>query len=274
MQTLNTHRFTVSLPDNWKGETLAGNVFLWIKESDSIVVKIQCSQTTENTPETIQLILQQWFSGIELTDGTIIRPVEEGIEMENSLFYEYRNGEDIVVLENNIYVTYYGGVKTSTDGSIVLTFFMMIVFNENEIPNLEQEIVGMLSVIQSIDFNQQETSVPQVYLLPRLRNQKLHFIESYHSGYGGGGYNTEEIIALQANGSFSWYYSHVTSAYSGGVSLGGGHKERKERGRWETSQEGTSLTLLFDSGEAKEYTLRFEKEAVYLSGRKFWLTSL
>ena len=100
-------------------------------------------------------------------------------------------------------------------------------------------------------------------------------MESYNSGYGGGGYSTEEIIVLYSDGSFAYRYSHVTSAYtSGGFSLGGGVKEQKGKGNWLLGNNDTALSLHFDTGETKEYALRLSSDLAWLNDRKFFISPL
>lgn len=267
--------FSVTLPSGWRHEAPAPESYLWLKESDTIILKIQCNDSGAVTSEERQAIIIQWFGGIELSDGTTIKPTGEAINIENGLVYEYRNGDEIVKLEEGYFIAYYGGMKTDPESGIILTIFTLLVFHESEIPLLEEELSAFIQVLESITFHTKPKSPPVSPLKQQLQHKKLHFMESYNSGYGGGGYNTEEIIALYADSSFAYHYSHVTSAYnSGGFSLGGGFKEKKGRGRWEIATNGSSLTLYFENGEQKTYSLKMGNNEVWLNDRKFYVNRL
>lgn len=275
MKTLELSHFRVNLPSEWKHETPAPQSFIWFKESDSLILKIQCNDSGEISSEELQAIILQWFGGITLSDGTTIKPTGEAIHIENGLFYEYRNGDEIVSLEDGYFIAYYGGMKSDPESGIMLTFFVLMVFHESEIPGLEKELGEFIQIVESITFNSKPKPPAVSPLQLQLQNKKLHFMESYNSGYGGGGYNTEEIIMLYAGNHFAYHYTHVTSAYnSGGFSLGGGYKEKKGKGRWEILSGGNVLTLYFQDGETKQYSLRTGNEVVWLNDRKFYIVRI
>lgn len=122
MKTLELSHFRVNLPSEWKHETPAPQSFIWFKESDSLILKIQCNDSGEISSEELQAIILQWFGGITLSDGTTIKPTGEAIHIENGLFYEYRNGDEIVSLEDGYFIAYYGGMKSDPESGIMLTF--------------------------------------------------------------------------------------------------------------------------------------------------------
>ena len=267
-----TH-FSTTLPNGWTSQTIADNSCLWQREEDTWILRIQCEDMGELEGDTLQATLVYIYTNITLDDGNVLLPVGDSIELPDGLLYEYRKDKEITRLDQQTFLANYGGMRLHIPTGRVLRFYCQFFFQDVAIPHLEGYMGEMLSIMQNIKFAA-PIPAPQPAVSPliqKLTNTRLHFMESYDSGFGGGGYNTEEIINLRSNRQFSYKYTHVTSAYSsGGFSLGGGYKDNKGAGTWQVMPGQDVLILSFDDGSEKQYDMRVEKGIIWLNNRKFF----
>lgn len=194
-----------------------------------------------------------------------------------SAFYwvEMRENGNILVDSNGNSVVYYAGFVLNTHNEKCLYIFASIVCNlfiYEKLPTFEAEI---LQVLRGIHFTP-PTPTPPIFkaaatqLSNKFNNTKLHFMDSYSSGYhaGGGGYSIEETIRLYGDGTFRYDYQSVTSAPSfNGMSLGSGYSTDKGAGQWQILSE--KLYLQFSDGRTKIWALQLGSGVVYLEGKKF-----
>lgn len=194
-----------------------------------------------------------------------------------SHFYwvEMRENGNILIDSNGNSVIYYAGFMLNTNSDKSLYIFASVVCNLFIYEKLSTFEAEILQLLRGIRFKV-PTPTPPVFqatadhFSSKFNNTKLHFMDSYSSGYhaGGGGYSTEEEIRLYGDGSFHYDYQSVTSAPSfNGMSLGSGYSTDKGVGRWQIL--GEKLYLQFSDGRTKIWALRLGSGIVYLEGKKF-----
>lgn len=271
MTTFQTTHFQTQLPIQWTAQSLSDNAYIWQREEESWIMRIQCEDLGEMSGDKLQAYITSVFTQIELTDGSILRPVGDAIELTDGLLYEYRKESEIVRLDEQTFLANYGGMRLNPNSGRMLTFFVQFFFQEAEIPNLEGYMEQMVNIMENITFTDTSPQIATDTTTQQLKNTRLHFMESYNSGQGGGGYSTEEIIVLHGNQRFSYKYTHVTSAYtSGGISLGGGYKDKKGEGTWAVHAHTGALVLSFSDGTITEYDLHMSQGVIWMNNRKFF----
>ncbi|MAT38634.1 MAG: hypothetical protein CL946_03415 [Ectothiorhodospiraceae bacterium] len=109
---------------------------------------------------------------------------------------------------------------------------------------------------------------------PWLAGYKLTYMNSYNSGYGGGGYSDKEVIDLCADGSFGFESSSTTVVNADGGSGAYSGDQGAGAGTWDLSVSGGSpqLVLRFHNGESLTYTLEYKDKKLYLNGYRYFRT--
>jgi hypothetical protein len=105
----------------------------------------------------------------------------------------------------------------------------------------------------------------------RLRGRKLYQFSSYSSSYGSGGYNSQKMLLLSANGTYSFHRSGSTSIYVSGAT-GTSASESGAQGRWRIYEQAgkAMLELVPTSGTTEQIVLASEAGKTFLNGHR-WL---
>jgi hypothetical protein len=130
------------------------------------------------------------------------------------------------------------------------------------------------SVVKSVSFSKSKVTPIAQQWKKWLNNSRLTYMNSYNSGYGGGGYQDKTIIDLCSAGYFR-YNDHSETVlnagdYAGGYSSGSSNGS----GQWKVVSRGNQavLQLVFSNGELYEYTLRDRDGKTYLNDNRYFLT--
>lgn len=107
----------------------------------------------------------------------------------------------------------------------------------------------------------------------KLTNARLTYMDSYNSS-GSGGYSSEEVIDLCAEGYFN-YNEKSNLSIDNTESFAYSRSSDKGSGSWKiisNMQNQPVLQLIFYNGEVYEYVLTMEDEKTMLNGRRYYRT--
>jgi hypothetical protein len=136
------------------------------------------------------------------------------------------------------------------------------------------------SIFRSLSFKKVDRSAELNEWKSYLKNSRLTYMKSsYSSSYGDnssyGGYSSERIIHLCADGHFKYGSSSDVSVGSSGAS-GFSSSNNSGTGRWEIEIGASGdpvLSLKFNNGEEYIYDLQFSEQELYLNGDRYFHTT-
>jgi hypothetical protein len=213
--------------------------------------------------------------GLALANGWILKPFQEKMPISEGYLFEMRANEGVFQINEDFMSRYYWAFCLNDNGERSVSLFCALIYDVMTVFSINDYVEELVNMLNTLAFNPRKAEQPTHAFTSALANTQFHFMESYNSGNQGGGYNTEEKYVFYENGTFYYDYSHVMSAYSfQGMSLGGGTKSKKARGRWEVAKVNAEdvLHLYFEDGAVAAHPIRIEHGFAYLSNQKYhWL---
>ncbi|CAN0126859.1 unnamed protein product, partial [Chrysoparadoxa australica] len=106
----------------------------------------------------------------------------------------------------------------------------------------------------------------------KFQNVRLTYMDSYSSN-GGGGYSSEEVIDLCAQGYFNFNGSNNISLGTPGSSVAQAN-DKMGAGKWSVVNENgqSLLVLLYNNGRAAEYQLELRDGKLFMNDYRYFMT--
>jgi hypothetical protein len=130
------------------------------------------------------------------------------------------------------------------------------------------------SIVNSVTYTKPKAVPQNTQWKEKLNDSRLTYMNSYNSGYGGGGYQDKTIIDLCSAGYFRYddHSETVINAgdYAGGYSTG----SAAGSGQWKVINRGNQaiLQLVYNDGSSSEYTLTEDEGKTFLNGDRYFRT--
>lgn len=244
------------IPENWNGEKIPqGYIFVSGTEKGFVLI-------TPHNFKSIDEIVENAKLGITENNGTYLT-LSENLEIKENyvsgIFKGFLEGQAATSFARSLLSPFGGGIS-------VFSFVESESFSENY-----KSVVNI--ICESINFSKPVESSLVIEWKQALNNCRLTYINSYNSGFGGGGIQDKIIIDLCAQGYFNYYdesqvvmSTEDVSGYSSG--------EKNTSGSWDVIQnsEQIILKLNFADGNVHDYVLSFEGEKTFLNGTRYFRT--
>lgn len=244
------------IPENWNGEKIPQG-YIFISDVDKGFVLI-----TPHNFNSVDEIVDNAKLGITETNGTSLS-LSDNLEIKSNnvsgIFKGFLEGQAATAFAKSLLSPFGGGIS-------VFAFVESESFSEN------YKIV-VNQICESINFSERVKSSLVDEWKQALNNCRLTYMNSYNSGFGGGGIQDKIMIDLCTQGYFIYYdesqvvmNTEDVSGYSAG--------EKNGSGNWDVVQNGEQiiLKLNFSDGNVHDYVLSFDGEKTFLNGNRYFRT--
>ncbi|MBK7104964.1 MAG: hypothetical protein IPH62_06740 [Ignavibacteriae bacterium] len=248
--------FSLKVPENWKGEKIPQG-YIFVSDVDKGFVLI-----TPHNFNSVDEIVENAKMGITENNGTYLTLTDNLEINENSvsgIFKGFLEGQAATAFAKSLLSPFGGGIS-------VFAFVESESFSENY-----KIIVNQ--ICESVNFSERVKSSLVDEWKQALYNCRLTYMNSYNSGFGGGGIQDKIMIDLCAQGYFNYYDESQVVMSTDDVS-GYSAGEKNGSGNWDVVQNGEQiiLKLNFSDGNVHDYVLTFEGEKTFLNGNRYFRT--
>ncbi|MFZ1288714.1 MAG: hypothetical protein WAR79_01395 [Melioribacteraceae bacterium] len=244
------------LPEKWSGQKIPqGYIFVSEIEKGFILI-------TPHNFKSIDEIVENAKLGTTEANGTYLT-LSNDLEIKENFvsgtFKGFLEGQPATAFAQSLLSPFGGGIS-------VFSFVESESFSENF-----QIIVHR--ICESVIFTKPEESSLVNEWKQAFNNCRLTYMNSYNSGFGGGGIQDKIIIDLCAQGYFNYkdesqvvMNTEDVSGYSSGNTNG--------EGVWVVVEQGNNviLQLQFNDGNISEFILSNEGEKTFLNGKRYFRT--
>jgi len=244
------------LPEKWSGQKIPqGYIFVSEIEKGFILI-------TPHNFKSIDEIVENAKLGITEANGTYLT-LSNDLEIKENFvsgtLKGFLEGQAATSFAKSLLSPFGGGVS-------VFSFVESESFSENY-----KSVVN--GICESVIFSKPEESSLVNEWKQALNNSRLTYMNSYNSGFGGGGIQDKIIIDLCAQGYFNYkdesqvvMNTEDVSGYSSGNTNG--------EGVWVVVEQGNNviLQLQFNDGNISEFILSNEGEKTFLNGKRYFRT--
>jgi hypothetical protein len=251
------YEFTV--PQGWQGQQIENGYLFMSNTQKGFILILQHSLTT------LDQIKNEANNGIIddngthlILDGSLKKLGQNGLAAPFNGTVEWQQAKAYVI---SILSHFNNG------GLTILTAVEPQSYNQQYQKLVEQ-------IANSVKFEGPKSTSLALQWKNTLNDCRLTYMNSYNSGYGGGGYQDKTIIDLCSKGYFN-FNDHSETVINAGNNAGGYLTGSSAgSGKWNLIGRGNQviLQLIFNSGETYEYTLSEKDGKTFLNGNRYFKT--